>query len=95
MARTLSVPHRGSTAAIRRLESQRSGLLLELPGSRGFRHRGLFLGLAAAMTAAGAIIPHLDSQLLSTLLFLAGAGLATLVVILPWQSAFTERHRGA
>lgn len=85
MARAWSVPQRGSMAAISQLETRRHRLLRELPGGFGFGHRGLFLVLAAATTAAGAIIPHLDLQLLSTLLFLAGAGLAALV-ILPWQS---------
>jgi two-component system cell cycle sensor histidine kinase PleC len=45
----------------------------------------VLLLLAAALTAVGALLPHLDSHLMSTLLFGAGAGLAALVVILPWQ----------
>lgn len=85
MARTWSVPQRGNIAAISGLVSQQNGPLLELSGGRGFGHRGLFLLLAAALTAAGAIIPHLDSELLSTVLFMAGAGLAVLVVVLPWH----------
>lgn len=59
---------------------------MEPASERGFSQRGLFLLFAAALTAAGAIVPHLDSDLLSTLLFLAGAGLAALVVIMPSQA---------
>ena len=59
---------------------------MEAASERRFSQRGLFLLFAALLTAAGAIVPHLDSDLLSTLLFLAGAGLAALVVILPSQA---------
>jgi signal transduction histidine kinase len=86
MARTLSVPQRGSIAAIGNLEAQSAGSFFELAGVRGFGHRGLCLLVAAILTAAGAVVPHLDVDLLSTVLFVAGAGLATLVVVLPWQS---------
>jgi two-component system cell cycle sensor histidine kinase PleC len=41
--------------------------------------------LAALMTAIGIAVPLIDSGSLQTLLFLAGAGLAATVLLLPWQ----------
>jgi two-component system cell cycle sensor histidine kinase PleC len=81
MARTWSVPQRGSIAALGGLGSQQYGSAFELAAGRGS-----LLALAAILTAAGAVIPHLDAELLSTILFVAGAGLAALVVVLPWQA---------
>jgi signal transduction histidine kinase len=79
MARTWSVPQRGNFAVIDGLESRQSTSLLELG------NRGSVLLFAVVMTAVGALIPQFDSAILSTLFFMAGAGLAALVVILPWQ----------
>ncbi len=95
MARTWSVPQRGSFAAFGGLGSQANNSLLGLSSGRGFGHRGVFLVFAALLTAAGAIIPHLDSEILSTFLFLAGAGLAGLVVILSWLSPTRDGRRAA
>jgi two-component system cell cycle sensor histidine kinase PleC len=86
MARTLSVPQRGSFAAFGSLEARLSGSFFELSQGRGFGSRGPILLIAIGMTAVGVIVPHLDSGLLSTLFFMAGAGLAALVVLLPTQS---------
>lgn len=86
MARTWSVPQRGSIAAIGSFGSQQNGPLFDAVSGRSLGHRGLFLLLAAFLTAAGAIIPYFDAELLSTLFFVTGAGLAMLVVILPWQA---------
>jgi two-component system cell cycle sensor histidine kinase PleC len=85
MARTWSVPQRGSFADFGISELRQNGSLLEHGSGRGFARRGPFLFFAALLTAAGAIVPHLDSDMLSTLLFVAGAGLAALVVMLPSQ----------
>ncbi|MBS0233716.1 MAG: HAMP domain-containing histidine kinase [Proteobacteria bacterium] len=87
MARTWSVPHRGSIAAFGSPASRTNASLPRFSGSRGLGHRGVYLLAAALLTFAGAIIPQLDAQTLSTLLFLAGAGLAMLVVIVPSSSS--------
>lgn len=85
MARTWSVPQRGSIAAFGGFGSHHTGALYAAAASRTFPNRGLFLVLAAVLTAAGAIIPQLSPDMLSTVFFVAGAGLAALVVMLPWQ----------
>ncbi len=85
MARTWSVPQRGSIAAFGEHVSRQGGSAVGLSAGRGgVGHRGVLLLLAAALTAAGALVPHLNSELMSTMLFGAGAGLAALVVVLPW-----------
>ena len=86
MARTWSAPQRGSFVALGASGPRQNGPLMEAASERRLSQRGLFLLFAALLTAAGAIFPLLDSDLLSTLLFLAGAGLAALVVILPSQA---------
>ena len=86
MARTWSVPQRGSVAAVSGLENERRGLPLRSPGGLAFGYRGLILLFAAVLTVGGVAVPHLDLQLFSTIFFITGAGLATLVVVLPWQS---------
>ena len=86
MARTWSAPQRGSFVALGASGPRQNGPLMEAASERRFSQRGLFLLFAALLTAAGAIVPLLDSDLLSTLLFLAGGGLAALVVILPSQA---------
>lgn len=81
MARTWSVPQRGSIAAFGGPETHETTSHPVFLIGRSYGHRGIFLLLAALLTFAGAIVPQLDSQLLSTLLFLAGAGLAVLVIL--------------
>ncbi|RUO99173.1 HAMP domain-containing sensor histidine kinase [Hyphomicrobium sp.] len=85
MARTLSAPQRGSIVAFSEPKSESGGAAFELPAFGGSGVRGLFLLLAALLTGTGAIIPHFSAEFVSTMLFVAGAGLATLVVILPWH----------
>lgn len=84
MARTWSVPQRESFAGI-------SGSLLrpadKIANGTGFSKRGLILLVAALLTLAGAVVPQLDTDSLSTLLFVVGAGLAAMVVVLPSRSA--------
>ncbi|MFT3730999.1 MAG: HAMP domain-containing sensor histidine kinase [Hyphomicrobium sp.] len=88
----MSVPQRGSIAVVGGIGTRHQGQLLELAGSRHLGHRGLFLLLGAMLTGTGVLIPHLDSQLISTLFFVTGAGLAMLVVVLPWQPAEQVRE---
>lgn len=85
MARTWSVPQRGSIAAFSGFGSQHTGAPYTAAASRNFTNRSLFLVLAAVLTAAGALIPQLSPDMLSSVFFLAGAGLAALVVMFPWQ----------
>lgn len=85
MARTWSVPQRGSIAALGGWGLQHTGAPEHAAASRNFTSRGVLLVLAAVLTAAGAIIPQLSPDLLSNVLFVAGAGLAALVVTMPWQ----------
>jgi signal transduction histidine kinase len=49
--------------------------------------RGLLLLIAALLTLTGLAVPHLDDESLSTLLFLAGAGLTAFLLWVPWQPA--------
>jgi signal transduction histidine kinase len=86
MARTWSAPQRGSFVAFSTSELHPLAPVMGPTSERGFSQRGLFLLFAALLTAAGAIVPHLNSDSLSTMLFLAGAGLAALVVILPLRT---------
>ncbi len=86
MARTWSAPQRGSFVAVSASGLRQHGPLMAPASERGFTQRGLILLFAALLTAAGAIVPHLNSDSLSTMLFLAGAGLAALVVILPLRT---------
>ncbi len=98
MARTWSVPHRGNIAAFGSPASRENTSLPRFFGGRGLGYRDAYLLVAALLTLAGAIVPQLDAQTLSTLLFLAGAGLAMLIVIVPssasdWVDATCEnRH---
>jgi signal transduction histidine kinase len=87
MARTWSVPQWGSFAAVGSLETRQNGTFFEFFQSRAFASRGTIVQIAIGMTAIGAIVPHLDSNLVSTLFFLAGAGLAALVILLPHSAA--------
>ncbi|MET0407008.1 MAG: HAMP domain-containing sensor histidine kinase [Hyphomicrobium sp.] len=93
MARTWSVPQRGNIADFHGFRFQQNVALADVLHGRGLGHRGVFLALAAVLTAAGAIVPHLSSESLSTMLFLAGAGLAALVVVMPWQQVFRTEYQ--
>jgi signal transduction histidine kinase len=79
MARTWSAPQRGSVVGVSDLTV--TAVDLGAVFDRGTTHRGTLLILGAVLTAAGAIAPYLDSQFLSTLLFVAGAGLTALFVL--------------
>ncbi|SFV39165.1 sensor histidine kinase [Hyphomicrobium facile] len=83
MARTWSVPQRESYAGFggsRRLSA-------DIANGIGFSQRGPLLLVAALLTLAGAVVPQLDADSLSTLLFVVGAGLAAMVVMLPARGA--------
>jgi two-component system cell cycle sensor histidine kinase PleC len=54
---------------------------------RGDHKRGPLLLVAALLTAAGVAVPHIDPDSLSTLLFVAGAGLASALIALSWHQA--------
>jgi hypothetical protein len=90
MARTSSVPHLGSIAAVGGARSQQNAQHWELKRGRGLHDRGVFLLLAAVLTGIGGVIPHVDIDVLPTVLFVARAGLAALVVILPWPASTAE-----
>lgn len=84
MARTWSVPQRESYAGFggsRRLSAN------AIANGTGFSQRGPLLLVAALLTLAGAVVPQLDADSLSTLLFVVGAGLAAMVVMLPARGA--------
>lgn len=86
MARTWSVPQRGSIAGISGALLDGSAWVFGFSGGRGIGHRSALLLVAALLTSAGVLVPHVDSQFLATVLFVAGAGLATLVVVLQWPT---------
>ena len=46
--------------------------------------------MAVFLVVAGLAVPHLDDELLSTMLFLAGTGLAAVLLWGPWQLAHTN-----
>lgn len=83
MARTWSVPQRESFAGFSGSRQQSAGEVVNGPT---FSRRGLILLFAGLLTGAGAVVPQLDPDQLSTLLFVVGAGLAAMVVVLPAQS---------
>jgi signal transduction histidine kinase len=81
MARTWSAPARASFVSFApRAHQQRLFLQLADIG-RGDPQRGLLLLIAALLTACGLVVPHIDADTLSTLLFLAGAGLAATLIL--------------
>ncbi|WP_045836065.1 HAMP domain-containing sensor histidine kinase [Hyphomicrobium sp. 99] len=84
MARTWSVPQRESFAGFDGSRQQSAG---EVANGFSFSRRGLILLFAGLLTAAGALVPQLDADQLSTLLFVTGAGLAAMVVVLPAQGS--------
>ncbi|RUP11089.1 HAMP domain-containing sensor histidine kinase [Hyphomicrobium sp.] len=90
MARTWSVPQRESFAGFGCSRQQSAG---EVANGIGFSRRGLILLFAGLLTGAGAVVPQLDPDQLSTLLFVVGAGLAAMVVVLPAQSCRQQQKR--
>lgn len=81
MARTWSAPARASFVSLTPRAHQ-PRLFLQLADiGRGDPQRGLLLLIAALLTACGLIVPHIDADTLSTLLFLAGAGLAATLIL--------------
>jgi signal transduction histidine kinase len=84
MARTWSAPQRESFAGFggsRRLPAD------AIANGIAFSQRGPILLVAALLTLAGAVVPQLDAASISTVLFMAGAGLAAMVVVLPSRGA--------
>ena len=93
MARTWSAPQWGSFVGLGAAGTRSTELrndrwqASQTTPARRFPHRGDFLLVAALMTATGTAVPHLDADSLQMLLFLAGAGLAAVVLLLPWPSS--------
>ncbi|MGO4683262.1 sensor histidine kinase [Hyphomicrobium sp. 2TAF46] len=90
MARTWSVPQRESFAGFSGSRHPSAG---EVGNGTGFSRRGLILLFAGLLTGAGAVVPQLDPDQLSTFLFVVGAGLAAMVVVLPAQSSRQQDKR--
>ena len=82
MARTWSVPHRGSFAGMASFGLRHHSPLKRLFG-KGFRdtQRAHLLLTSALLTGIGIAVLNVDSQSLATLLLLAGAGLAAAVIL--------------
>lgn len=90
MARTWSVPQRESFAGFSGLRQRSAG---EVANETSISRRGLILLCAGLLTGAGAVVPQLDPDQLSTLLFVVGAGLAAMVVVLPAQNSRQQDKR--
>jgi len=88
MARTWSVPQRGSFAGSPALRSRRVSPLGRLVGAveRGAQKAPLLL-VSAILTAIGIAVLNIDSQSLATVLLVAGAGLAAIVILFSGQIA--------
>jgi len=82
MARTWSVPQRGSFAGSPAFRSRRVSPFGRLIGSleRGAQKAPLLL-VSALLTAIGIAVLNIDSQSLATVLLIAGAGLAAIVIL--------------
>lgn len=82
MARTWSVPHRGSFAGIATLGLRYHWPLKRLFG-KGFRdtQRAPLLLNSVLLTGIGIAVLNVDSQWLATMLLVAGAGLAAAVIL--------------
>jgi signal transduction histidine kinase len=88
MARTWSAPQRGSFAVLAAPVVRQQSLFAQLVAmGRHDPQRGLLLLVAALLAMTGLAVPHLDDESLSTLLFLAGAGLTALLIWVPGQPA--------
>lgn len=87
MARTSSVAERQNFAAAveARAFSQIATQPFELL-KRGSPERHALLVTVFFLAATGIAVPYLDVQTLSTLLVVAGAGLASLLLFLPWRA---------
>jgi signal transduction histidine kinase len=95
MARTWSAPQRGSFAVLAAPGVHQQSLFAQLVATgRIDPQRSLLLLIAALLAITGLAVPHLDDESLSTLLFLAGAGLTALLVWVPLQPASQEASRG-
>lgn len=88
MARTWSVPQRGSFAGSPALRSRRVSPFGRLVGAveRGAQKAPLLL-VSAILTAIGIAVLNIDSQSLATVLLVAGAGLAAIVILFSGQIA--------
>ncbi|HET6390817.1 sensor histidine kinase [Hyphomicrobium sp.] len=89
MARTWSAPQRESFARLNGARQQAAG---EAGSGAGVSRRGFILLFAGVLTTAGAIVPQLDTQQLSTLLLAAGASLAAAVVFLPARASRNRKE---
>jgi signal transduction histidine kinase len=98
MARTWSVPHRGSFAGLTAPTARHHPFLATRRAiGRGEAHRSPFLLMSALLTAIGIAVLNVDSQSLATMLLVAGAGLAAIVILFPGLSqadaaVSTARH---
>ena len=82
MARTWSVPHRGSFAGLTANGARpHAPLKALLPASGHGIRRGPLLLLSALLTAIGIAVLNFDSQSLATVLLVAGAGLAAALIL--------------
>jgi two-component system cell cycle sensor histidine kinase PleC len=92
MARTWSVPQRGSFAALCTLGARHDKpLKLRLAVGNRDAQRDSFLLISALLTAIGIAVVNVDSQSLATLLLVAGAGLAATVILFSDQSQRGEQ----
>ena len=85
MARTWSVPQRGSYAVLAAPGAARHERLFAQLAAMGRAdpQRSLLLLIAAFLTIIAVAVPHLGDELLASLLFLAGAGLAATLLWVP------------
>lgn len=87
MARTWSVPHRGSFASLAgSAPRQNPRVKAFLDATSRDARRGPLLLLSALLTVLGIAVLNFDSQSLATFLLVAGAGLAASLILL------SERH---
>ena len=85
MARTWSVPQRGSYAVLAAPGAARHERLFAQLAAMGRAdpQRSLLLLIAAFLTIIAVAVPHLGDESLASLLFLAGAGLAATLLWVP------------
>jgi signal transduction histidine kinase len=97
MARTWSVPQRGSYAVLAApAVARHERLFAQLAAmGRADPQRGLLLLVAAALTIIAVAVPHLADESLSSLLFLAGAGLAAILFWAPSESISSSPSKRA
>jgi two-component system cell cycle sensor histidine kinase PleC len=87
MARTWSVPQWENFAAADVFRAGHAApFKVRSSLGKAHPHRGLLLLLSACLTVGGVAVLNVDSQSLATMLFVAGAGLAATLILLPNQT---------